>query len=365
MHGSASEPNMRLNYLLVFIPIAVALRLSGANPLWVFLASALAIVPLAGLMGEATESLAHYLGPTIGGLLNASLGNAPEVIISMLALKNGLVDVVKASITGSILGNLLLTLGLAMLIGGLKRSKQTFNTTEANTSASLLLVAVSALIVPAIFHRATRDMTTAETRDLSIWVAVLLFIVYLASLFFTLVTHKHLFQGEESDDRAAAQTSGVMQVWSKRRSISVLVAVTVVLAIVSEMLTDALEPASEMLHLNPIFSGLILLAVVGNFAETLNAARFASGDKMGLAFGIAISASTQVALLVAPLLVFTSYLLGDPLDLRFTTFEVVAVTLAVLIVGRVAADGACNWFEGVMLLAVYSILAVGFFFLPI
>jgi Ca2+:H+ antiporter len=208
-------------------------------------------------------------------------------------------------------------------------------------------------------------MTTAETRDLSLWVAVLLFIVYLASLVFTLVTHKHLFQGEESENRAAAQTSGVLQVWSKTTSISVLAAVTVVLAIVSEMLTDALEPASEMLHLNPVFSGLILLAMVGNFAETLNAARFASGDKMELAFGISISASTQVALLVAPLLVFTSYLLGDPLDLRFTTFEVVAVTLAVLIVGRVAADGACNWFEGVMLLAVYSILAVGFFFLPI
>src|SRR5262245_59066238 len=317
---------MRLNYLLVVIPIAVALRLVGANPVWVFLASALAIVPLAGLMGEATEPLAHYLGPTIGGLLNASLGNAPEVIIAILALKNGLVDVVKASITGSILGNLLLSLGLSMFIGGLKRSKQIFNTSEANTCASLLLVAVSALIVPAIFHHATRDMTTAETRDLSLWVAVVLFIVYLASLLFTLVTHKHLFQGQESEDRAAAQASGIIRVWSKRRSISVLAAVTVVLAIVSEMLTDALEPASEMLHLNPVFSGLILLAMVGNFAETLNAVRFASSDKMGLAFGIATSASTQVSLLVAPLLVFASHFLGDPLDLRFTTFDVVAVT---------------------------------------
>src|SRR5262245_52988258 len=170
---------MRLNYLLIFIPIAIALRFLGANPLWVFLACAVAIVPLAGLMGEATENLAHYLGPTIGGLLNASLGNAPELIISILALKNGLVDVVKASITGSILGNLLLSLGLAMLVGGLKRPKQTFNTAEASTCASMLLVAVAALIVPAVFHHATRDMTKAETRDLSLWVATVLFIVYL------------------------------------------------------------------------------------------------------------------------------------------------------------------------------------------
>jgi Ca2+:H+ antiporter len=356
---------MRINYLLVFIPIAVVLRLAGASPLWIFLASALAIVPLAGLMGEATENLAYYLGPTIGGLLNASLGNAPEVIIAILALRNGLVDVVKASITGSILGNLLLTLGLSMFVGGLKRAKQTFNTTEANTSASMLLVAVTALIVPAVFHHATRDMTVAETRDLSLWVATVLFVVYLTSLVFTLVTHKRLFQNEASEDRAAAEASGIVQVWSMRTAIGVLTAVTIVLAIVSEMLTDALEPASEMLHLNPIFSGLILLAVVGNLAETINAVRFARSDKMGLAFGIATSASTQVSLLVAPLLVFVSHFMGDPLDLRFTVFEVVSVTLAVLIVGRVAADGACNWFEGVMLLGVYAILAIGFFFLPI
>jgi len=356
---------MRLNYLLVFIPIAIGLRLVHANPLWVFVAAALAIVPLASLMGEATESLACYLGPTIGGLLNASLGNAPEVIISMLALKNGLTDVVKASITGSILGNLLLSLGLSMLFGGVKRTKQTFNRAEASTCASMLLVAVSALIVPAVFHRATREMTTTETRDLSLWVAAVLFIVYLTSLAFTLVTHKRLFQSEQSDVEEAGETIDAAHVWSKGTAIGVLAAVTVVLAIVSEMLTDALEPASEALHLNPIFSGLILLAMVGNFAETLNAVRFARRDQMGLAFGIATSASTQVALLVAPLLVFVSYLLGDPLDLRFTTFEVVGVTLAVLIVGRVAADGECNWFEGVMLLGVYCILAIGFYFLPI
>lgn len=364
---------MKLNYLLVFIPIAIALRWFEVNPILVFATAALSITPLAGLMGRATESLASYLGENIGGLLNASLGNAPEIIISMLALHKGLVDVVKASITGSLIGNLLLALGLAMFAGGIKHKRQTFSGT-AGLSSALLLVAATALIMPALFHHSTRDMTVGETRDLSVAVAVVLMVVYVLSLVFTLVTHKNLIQEERSkdfrspdeatDSEASAEPEVEEPEWSKGQAIGILAGVTVVLAIMSETLTDALEPASEAMGLTPIFSGLILLAIVGNFAETLNSIRFAMNNKMGLSFGIATGASTQVALLVAPVLVFVSFALGHPLDLVFTKFEIAAIVLAVLIVANVSSDGECNWFEGVMLVAVYLILAIGFFFLP-
>jgi Ca2+:H+ antiporter len=365
---------MRLNYLLVFIPIAFALRWFEANPVFVFVAAALSIIPLAGLMGRATECLASYLGQTIGGLLNASLGNAPEIIISMLALHKGLVDVVKASITGSVIGNLLLALGLAIFFGGIKHKQQSFNKTGAGMSSALLLVASAALIVPALFHHSTRDMTVGETRDMSLAVAAILLVVYILSLVFTLVTHKNLFQEERSKefasrDAAAAEAPSAepeseAPEWSKGQAIGILAAVTIVLAVVSETLTDALDPAAEALGLSPIFSGLILLAIVGNAAETMNSIRFAMANKMDLSFGIATGASTQIALLVVPLLVFSSFALGHPLDLLFSKFEVVAILLAVLVVSKVGSDGECNWFEGIMLVAVYLILAVSFFFLP-
>lgn len=356
---------MGLNILLIFVPIALALDWTGANPILVFAASALGIVPLAGIMGRATESLAAYVGETVGGLLNASLGNAPELIIAIFALKEGLHDVVKASITGSILGNILLTLGLAMTVGGIRHSRQRFNRTAAGMSAALLMIASIALVVPALFHLTS----IRQERELSFEIAVVLFVIYLLSLLFTLKTNRSLFAAPEgAPDEAAIRTEAVEEedpAWSKSTSFVVLAGVTVAIAVMSETLVGSIEPAASQLGLTPVFAGVILLAMVGNAAEMSNAIRFALKDKMDLTFGIAVGASIQVALFVAPVLVFVSYALGKPLDLLFTSFEVTAVVIAVLIVGRVTSDGESHWMEGTMLIGVYLILAYAFYFLPV
>ena len=352
---------MGLNLLLVFIPIAVALDWYDANPVAVFAAAALAIIPLAGLMGRSTEHLSTYVGATVGGLLSASLGNAPELIISGLALKEGLVDVVKASITGSILGNTLFSLGLSMIIGGWGRERQRFNPTVAGMSGGLLFVAAVALLIPAMFHFAT-----GKEREVSMEIAVVLFVTYLLSLLFTLKTHRQLIQQGGHDTHAAVESHEASHEahWSKGKAIGVLAVVTVVIAVVSEILVGAIEPASASIGMTPIFTGIIFLALVGNAAEAMNAVSFARQDQMDLSFGIAVGASTQVALFVAPVLVFAGYFMGKPMDLHFTAFEIVAIVLAVTIVSRQTSDGECHWMEGVMLIAVYLMLAIGFFFLP-
>jgi Ca2+:H+ antiporter len=352
---------MGLNLLLVFIPIAVALDWYDANPVAVFAAAALAIIPLAGLMGRSTEHLSTYVGATVGGLLSASLGNAPELIISGLALKEGLVDVVKASITGSILGNTLFSLGLSMIIGGWGRERQRFNPTVAGMSGGLLFVAAVALLIPAMFHFAT-----GKEREVSMEIAVVLFVTYLLSLLFTLKTHRQLIQQGGHDTHASAESHEASHEahWSKGKAIGVLAVVTVVIAVVSEILVGAIEPASASIGMTPIFTGIIFLALVGNAAEAMNAVSFARKDQMDLSFGIAVGASTQVALFVAPVLVFAGYFMGKPMDLHFTAFEIVAIVLAVTIVSRQTSDGECHWMEGVMLIAVYLMLAIGFFFLP-
>ncbi|HEX4967767.1 MAG TPA: calcium/proton exchanger, partial [Nitrospiraceae bacterium] len=332
-----------------------------ANPVAVFAAAALAIIPLAGLMGRSTEHLSTYVGATVGGLLSASLGNAPELIISGLALKEGLVDVVKASITGSILGNTLFSLGLSMIIGGWGRERQRFNPTVAGMSGGLLFVAAVALLIPAMFHFAT-----GKEREVSMEIAVVLFVTYLLSLLFTLKTHRQLIQQGGHDTPAAAESHEASHEahWSKGKAIGVLAVVTVVIAVVSEILVGAIEPASASIGMTPIFTGIIFLALVGNAAEAMNAVSFARKDQMDLSFGIAVGASTQVALFVAPVLVFAGYFMGKPMDLHFTAFEIVAIVLAVTIVSRQTSDGECHWMEGVMLIAVYLMLAIGFFFLP-
>jgi Ca2+:H+ antiporter len=352
---------MGLNLLLVFVPIAVALDWYGASPVVVFAVSALAIVPLAGLMGRATEQLSTYVGTTIGGLLSASLGNAPELIISGFALKEGLVDVVKASITGSIIGNTLFTLGLSMIIGGWGRERQRFNQTVAGMSGGLLFVAAVGLLIPAIFHFAT-----GKEREVSMEIAVVLFVAYLLSLVFTLKTHRQLIQqGPDETVAAESHEASSEAQWSKWKAIAVLAGVTIVIAVMSEILVGAIEPASASIGLTPIFAGVIFLALVGNAAEAMNAVGFARKDLMDLSFGIAVGASTQVALFVAPVLVFVGYLMGQPMDLHFTAFEIVAIVLAVTTVSNLTSDGECHWMEGVMLMAVYLMLAIGFFFLPV
>jgi len=351
---------MSLNLLLMFIPIAVALDWYGVNPVAVFVASALAIVPLAGLMGRATEQLSSYVGATIGGLMSASLGNAPELIISGFALKEGLVDVVKASITGSILGNLLFSLGLSMVVGGWGRERQRFNQTVAGLNGGLLLVAAIGLLVPALFHFAS-----GKEREVSTEIAIVLFVAYLLSLVFTLKTHRPLIEKTSNESRPPGEheESGEGQ-WSKGKAIAILASVTVLIAVMSEVLVGAIEPASASMGFTPIFAGVIFLALVGNASETMNATRFAKKDLMDLSFGIAVGASTQVALFVAPVLVFLGYLIGQPMDLHFSVFEMVAIVFAVIVVSRLTSDGECHWMEGVMLTAVYLMFAIGFFFLP-
>ncbi len=348
-----------LNLLFVFIPIALVLEFLHADPTAVFLTSALAIIPLAGLMGKATEHLTTHVGAGIGGLLNASLGNAAELIIALVALRAGLHDVVKASITGSILGNSLLVLGAAMVSGGVRYKQQRFNRTAAGNGASLLLLAAIGLVVPALFHFTASSRGLTVERELSLEIAVILFIIYILNLVFSLKTHHHLFSGESDVMHEAGEKA-----WSRKYSIGVLTGVTIAVAVMSELLVGAIEPAAERLGLTQVFVGVILVALVGNAAEHSTAVLVAMKNKMDLALGIAVGSSLQIALFVAPVLVFASYLFGRPMDLIFTPFEVASVTIAVLAVGYVSADGESNWMEGVMLLGVYLILAIAFYFLP-
>jgi Ca2+:H+ antiporter len=339
--------------------MTIALEVLRADPLLVFVSSGLAIIPLAGLLGRATEHLTTHVGVGIGALLNASLGNAAELIIALVAMREGLHDVVKASLTGSIIGNVLLVLGVAMFAGGLKYERQKFNQTASGMGASLLLLAAVGLIIPALFHFTAADRGVAIERELSLTISFVLFAIYVASLLFTLKTHRHLFAGEAHNASDLGE-----QPWTRGVSITVLTVVTCLVALMSEMLVGALEPAAHQLGLTQVFVGVILVALVGNAAEHSTAVMVAVKNKMDLAYGIAVGSSLQIALLVAPLLVFASYLFGTPLDLIFTPFEVAAVTISVLSVGLVAMDGESNWMEGVMLVGVYVMLAIAFFFLP-
>ena len=348
-----------LDFLLIFVPVSIALEVLRADPLLVFVSAGFAIIPLAGLLGRATEHLTTHVGAGIGALLNASLGNAAELIIALVALREGLHDVVKASLTGSIIGNILLVLGVSLFAGGMKYERQMFNQTAAGMGASLLFLAAVGLIIPALFHFTAADRGVAVERELSLTISFVLFAIYIASLLFTLKTHRHLFAGEAHDASDLGE-----QPWTRGASITVLTVVACLVALMSEMLVGSLEPAAQQLGLTQVFVGVIIVALVGNAAEHSTAVMVAVKNKMDLALGIAVGSSLQIALLVAPLLVFASYLFGTPLDLIFTPFEVAAVTISVLIVGFVAMDGESNWMEGVMLVGVYLMLAIAFFFLP-
>jgi Ca2+:H+ antiporter len=351
-----------MKWLLVFIPVALALSWYGANPIVVFGTSALAVVPLAALMGEATDALASFVGPTWGGLLSASLGNAPEIIIGFFALRQGLVAVVKSSLVGSIIGNLLFGLGVSMIFGGIRNGTQQFDLQVANTNSGLLLLAAAGLIIPAVFYHTS----TVMTREISMQIAAVLFAVYLGSLLFTLITSRPAL-GEEkvkAEVPGASEPEAMKAGWGRNKAIAILAIVTIALAFMSEILTDAIEPASRIMGLTPIFAGVFLLALVGNIAEVFNAVTFARMDKMDLSVGVTVGSSLQVALVVAPVLVFAGALLGQPMDLVFSRFEIVAVGLAVLVTKQLIGNGRSNWLEGLMLVGVYAMLAIGFFYLP-
>ena len=355
-------PENLLNLLLVFAPIAAVLELMRASPIAIFAASGLAIIPLAGWMGRATEHLSEKLGEGLGGLLNATFGNAAELIIALMALRKGLFDVVKASLTGSIIGNVLLVLGLSVLLGGLKYPKQIFNRTAAMIGSTMMGLSAIALLMPAVFHIIVRGKANAQEQDLSLEIAIVLIVTYVLSLIFTLRTHSHLYTGgiDKKDEQEAIGTHG----WSMGRSIGTLLAATALVAVMSEFLVGAVEEASKELGLTQIFVGVIVVAIIGNAAEHSTAVLVALKNKMDLALNIAIGSSMQVALFVAPVLVFASYLFGPPMNLLFTPLEVVAVGASVAIVTLIAQDGESNWMEGVLLLAVYAILGITFFSLP-
>jgi Ca2+:H+ antiporter len=345
--------------LLLFVPIALVAEAYHAPDTWVFATAATAIVPLAALMGRATEHLAGRMGSGIGGLLNATFGNAAELIIALMALRAGLYDVVKASITGSIIGNILLVLGLAVLAGGVKYRRQTFNRTSAGIGATLLVLSAIGLVVPAIFHYIVRGTAAARERQMSLEIAIVLFTLYIASLFFSLKTHRHLYTGEST---GTVQAHG--DAWSTKKSIVVLALATAGVALMSEALVGAVEATASSLGLTEVFVGVILVAIIGNAAEHSTAVLMAMKNEMDLAVNIAIGSSIQVALFVAPVLVFASYGFGRPMDLVFSTFEVVAVSIAAGVATLVAMDGESNWMEGAQLLGVYVILGLAFYFLP-
>lgn len=350
-----------LDVLFVFIPIAVILHYTHAPEYWTFIASGLAIVPLAGWMGKATEALAEKLGAGIGGLLNATFGNAAEMIIAFQGLRAGLPEVVKASLTGSILGNILLVLGVSILAGGLKHKHQKFNRTAATMSATMMALSAIGLLVPALFHFVTvgqprEDRLHAEA-NISLEIAIVLFITYILSLIFALKTHKDLYLGTSHEHAESVAMK-------PKTAVIVLVVATAFVAWMSELLVHAVEPASKALGMTEVFVGVIAVAIIGNAAEHSTAIIVAMKNQMDLAYHIAIGSSMQIALFVAPLLVFLSYAIGQPMNLIFTSFEVIAVGLGVAVVSLVAADGESNWMEGVLLLAVYVIFAIAFFFLP-
>jgi Ca2+:H+ antiporter len=351
-----------LNWLLVCVPLAVALEhFAPEQSLWIFLASALAIVPLAGWMGRATEEIAVRTGEGVGGLLNATFGNAAELIIALAALHAGLYDVVKASLAGSIIGNILLVLGAAMLAGGLRHQpEQQFNAAGARSQATLLTLATIALVLPAAFQRVLGS-GAQPVASLSVWISLVLLAVYAANLVFSLGTHRELFAGSH----AADDTEHAAQ-WSVGRAAAVLAGATVAIAWISEILVGAIEPTTHALGLTDAFVGVFVVAILGNAAEHATAVTAAMKNRMDLSLSIAIGSSVQVALFVAPVLVLLSYAVAPaPMDLAFAGGLVLTVLLSVVILGQVAGDGRSDWLKGVQLLAVYVILGLAFFFAPV
>ncbi len=362
-HFPLRSQHLWLNLLLLAIPAAVYLHATHASPVWVFVMAAVAIIPLAGVLGEATESLVVYSGPTLGGLLNATMGNATELIIAFFALRSGHIEVVKASLAGSIIGNILLVLGLAILVGGFNRQKQVFSRTAAGANSTMLFVAVVALVMPAVYDLAVHgDLKDhgPTLQNLSLWTAGVLMLVYAISFVFVLKTHRSLFTIQE--DEAEAVTQG--HVLSKKAAVLALVVATVAIAFMSEMLVGEIEAVTKSFGMTELFVGVIVVAIVGNAAEHSTAILVARQNKMDLAMTIAVGSSTQIALFVAPLLVFLSMAVGHPMSLVFNAFEISAIIVSVIIVEMISSDGETNWFEGVQLLAVYALLAVAFYFVP-
>lgn len=349
-----------INLLLLLVPVSLALAYGvHAGPLWIFGAAVLAIIPLANLIRQATEQLAHRAGPAIGGLLNVTFGNMAELILAIFVLLAGKAEVVKAQITGSIIGNSLLGLGLAILVGSWKREHQTFKRERAGLLSSLLILSMVALLLPALFDYTERGFFATphpEKLDerLSLCVSVVLILVYVANLLYTLVTHRDVFAFEESEVKAS---------WSVWKSIAVLTLGTAAIAVEAELVSGALEATASRLSLSPFFLGITVLAVVGNAAEYAAAIYFARKDQMGMVMTITVGSTIQVALLVAPLLVLISFFIGHPMNLVFANpLELIAIATVAFAVNSIAQDGQTTWFEGLLLIALYVLFGLAFFF---
>jgi Ca2+:H+ antiporter len=350
-----------MNWLLALIPVTLALEHAGGPPHWVFFAAAVAIIPIARLIVRSTEQLATYTGEAVGGLLNATFGNAPELIIALVALRAGLLDMVRASLVGAILANLLLALGIAFLLGGLRVHTQTYNAAAARAYSSMMLIAAISLTVPSAFSRvlAPGETVRAETL-LNVGVALVLLAVYVLYLVFMLKTHPKEFAGEAGGHAAHEGPR-----WSLARAIGGLVAASLLAAWMSEILVGAAEGTGTALGMSHVFIGVVLLAVVGGAAESSSAIAMALRNRMDLTVGIALGSCIQIALFVAPLLVLASYFVAPrPLEIAFTRAEVGSLFMAVLIGALVAGDGRANWYRGIQLIAVYVIIALMFYFMP-
>jgi Ca2+:H+ antiporter len=350
--------NNPLSYLFIALPLALIAELTGWSALWVFIFSAVGVVPLAGLIGEATESLAAYTNPRVGGLLNATLGNAAELIITLVAVRAGLLELVKASITGSIIGNLLLVLGFAMVVGGAKNGIQTFDRRQSSNRTILLVLAVLALAIPSIFNHAIATVNTNGVEELSLGVAGIMIVLYAIGLIYSLRFNDSPLSYPSDTEETKTHR------WSLRSALIVLAAATLGVVWLSELLVGTIEPVVASLGISEFFIGIILVPIVGNAAEHVVAVQVAAHNKMDLSVEVAVSSSIQIALLVAPLLVFISLLMGHPLAIVFSSFELIAVGAAVLVTVIVSSDGESNWLEGAALLAVYVILGISFFLLP-
>ncbi|HRI56017.1 MAG TPA: calcium/proton exchanger [Anaerolineae bacterium] len=346
-------------FLLLFLPIAVVAELLHWPPLAIFAASALAVIPLAGLLGEATEVLAEKVGPRFGGLLNATLGNAAELIITIIAIRAGQLDLVKASLIGSVLGNILLVLGFSILLGGLKHGVQRFNRDHAGMDATMLILAVIAISVPSIFNAAI-EPDTLRVEELSLTTAAVMLVIYALSIVYMLRTKAP----DKEHGPGGVQPSHTGHRWSPAVALGILGVSVLGIAVMSEFLVGSIEPVTESLGLTPFFVGIIIIPLIGNVAEHLVAVQVALKNQMDLSLSIANGSSLQIALFVAPVLVFLSLALGNPLTLEFNNFELIALTASGAIAAFIAVDGRSNWLEGAMLLAVYVILALAFFFLP-
>ena len=348
-----------LNLLLLFVPAAIVLDLMHVSPLLIFIASALAIAPLASVLGESTGALASQCGPAIGGILSATMGNATEMIIAFFALHAGHINVVKASLSGSIIGNLLLVLGLSLVAGGLRNPVQRFSRTTSAMNSTTLMIAVAALVMPAVFNLTlfgTLQHHDVNLQHLSLWTSGVLIALYLLNMLFVFRTHRAAFSAPQREEEGPAT--------SRTQAIVSLGLATILIAGMSEILVGQIAPVTGALGMTELFVGVIIVALVGNAAENSTAVIMARRNRMDVSMSIATGASTQIALFVAPVLVFVSVAIGHPMTLVFNGFEIAAIVLSVVIVDMISSDGETNWFEGAQLLAVYAIVAVAFYFVP-